>query len=70
MPKEALTVPGKFVPSLLPRYPDAAQGMATIILPIRQATMQRPGLRPSEKAELGTSSWTALNPSAIQNKPI
>jgi hypothetical protein len=56
IPNDALTVPGKLVPSLLPRYPEAAQGMETIMLPTKQASTQRPGLRPREKAELDTCS--------------
>ena len=53
-------MPGKFIPNLLPRYPEAAHGIETIILPIRQARTQSPGLGPRENAELDTWSWAAL----------
>ncbi len=54
LPNEARTLPGKLVPSLLPSYPDAAQGIETVLLPTKQARTHSPGLRPREKAELAT----------------
>ncbi|KIV80982.1 hypothetical protein PV11_08437 [Exophiala sideris] len=69
MPYAARAMTGNGIEYLLPSHPTIQTGPVTKRLPIKQATMARPGFKPKATALEGTCICAGLKPSATQKPP-